>query len=51
LTGPSSPTFNLAPSCSRYQGMAQDTRGMWTSPNGDRIAWFTEPDGSVQSQG
>jgi catechol 2,3-dioxygenase-like lactoylglutathione lyase family enzyme len=33
----------------RYEGMAQDAQGVWTSPNHDRIAWFTDPDGNVLS--
>jgi catechol 2,3-dioxygenase-like lactoylglutathione lyase family enzyme len=33
----------------RYDGMAQDAQGVWTTPNGDRIAWFTDPDGNVLS--
>jgi predicted enzyme related to lactoylglutathione lyase len=33
----------------RYEGMAQDAQGVWTSPNGDRVAWFTDPDGNVLS--
>jgi catechol 2,3-dioxygenase-like lactoylglutathione lyase family enzyme len=33
----------------RYEGMEQDAQGVWTSPNGDRIAWFTDPDGNVLS--
>ena len=33
----------------RYDGMAQDGQGVWTSPNGDRVAWFTDPDGNVLS--
>jgi catechol 2,3-dioxygenase-like lactoylglutathione lyase family enzyme len=33
----------------RYDGMGQDARGVWTSPSGDRIAWFTDPDGNVLS--
>jgi catechol 2,3-dioxygenase-like lactoylglutathione lyase family enzyme len=33
-------TFN------RYDGMAQDDRGIWTSPSGARIAWFLDPDGN-----
>jgi hypothetical protein len=27
-------------SFTRYQGMDQDERGVWTAPNGSRIAWF-----------
>jgi hypothetical protein len=26
---------------SRYEGMDQDYNGIWTTPGGDRIAWFT----------
>ena len=33
----------------RYDGMAQDDQGVWTTPNGDRVAWFTDPDGNVLS--
>lgn len=35
--------------CARYQGMDQDAQGVWTTPRGDRIAWFTDPDGNVLS--
>jgi catechol 2,3-dioxygenase-like lactoylglutathione lyase family enzyme len=30
----------------RYGGMAQDDRGIWSSPSGARIAWFHDPDGN-----
>lgn len=33
----------------RYDGMEQDALGVWTTPGGDRIAWFTDPDGNVLS--
>jgi catechol 2,3-dioxygenase-like lactoylglutathione lyase family enzyme len=33
----------------RYDGMEQDAQGVWTTPNGDRIAWFADPDGNVLS--
>ena len=33
----------------RYDGMEQDAAGIWTTPNGDRIAWFNDPDGNVLS--
>jgi catechol 2,3-dioxygenase-like lactoylglutathione lyase family enzyme len=33
----------------RYDGMEQDAQGVWTTPNGDRIAWFTDPDGNILS--
>lgn len=30
-------------------GMGQDAHGVWTTPNGDRVAWFGDPDGNVLS--
>jgi catechol 2,3-dioxygenase-like lactoylglutathione lyase family enzyme len=30
----------------RYEGMGQDDRGVWTSPSGAKIAWFLDPDGN-----
>ena len=33
----------------RYEGMEQDDNGVWTTPAGDRIAWFTDPDGNTLS--
>jgi predicted enzyme related to lactoylglutathione lyase len=30
----------------RYQGMGQDDRGVWTAPGGAKIAWFLDPDGN-----
>lgn len=30
----------------RYDGMHQDERGIWTSPDGARVAWFCDPDGN-----
>ena len=35
--------------CTRYDGMQQDMQGVWTTPGGDRIAWFLDPDGNVLS--
>jgi predicted enzyme related to lactoylglutathione lyase len=32
-----------------YDEMGQDERGIWTSPSGDRVAWFTDPDGNTLS--
>ncbi|MGD9956313.1 MAG: VOC family protein [Candidatus Nanopelagicales bacterium] len=32
-----------------YDGMGQDDDGVWTTPGGDRIAWFHDPDGNVLS--
>ena len=33
----------------RYDGMGQDDDGIWTTPGGDLIAWFHDPDGNVLS--
>jgi len=33
----------------QYDGLEQDAHGIWTTPNGDRIAWFADPDGNVLS--
>ena len=33
----------------RYPNMGQDERGICTFPNGDRVAWFNDPDGNVLS--
>jgi catechol 2,3-dioxygenase-like lactoylglutathione lyase family enzyme len=36
-------TFN------RYDGMGQSDDGIWSSPSGDRVAWFADPDGNTLS--
>ncbi len=36
-------TFN------RYEGLEQDDDGVWTAPDGARIAWFADPDGNTLS--
>lgn len=33
----------------RYSGIAQDARGIWSTDDGDRVAWFRDPDGNVLS--
>ena len=33
----------------RYPGMGQDRAGVWSSPSGARIAWFSDPDGNTLS--
>jgi catechol 2,3-dioxygenase-like lactoylglutathione lyase family enzyme len=33
----------------RYEGMAQDELGIWTSPSGAKVAWFKDPDGNILS--
>jgi hypothetical protein len=34
---------------SRYDGMDQDELGIWSTPSGDRVAWFADPDGNTLS--
>jgi catechol 2,3-dioxygenase-like lactoylglutathione lyase family enzyme len=36
-------------SFARYDGMGQDATGVWTAPDGSRIAWFHDPDGNTLS--
>ena len=33
----------------RYDGMDQDDLGIWTTPGGDQVAWFRDPDGNTLS--
>ncbi len=33
----------------RYSWMQQDAAGIWTAPDGARVAWFKDPDGNVLS--
>jgi catechol 2,3-dioxygenase-like lactoylglutathione lyase family enzyme len=33
----------------RYDGLDQDDDGVWTTPGGDKVAWFADPDGNVLS--
>jgi catechol 2,3-dioxygenase-like lactoylglutathione lyase family enzyme len=33
----------------RFDGMAQDERGIWQSPSSAQVAWFADPDGNVLS--
>ncbi|MCX6134287.1 MAG: VOC family protein [Ignavibacteriales bacterium] len=33
----------------RYEGFEQDEFGIWTSPSGARVAWFSDPDGNTLS--
>jgi catechol 2,3-dioxygenase-like lactoylglutathione lyase family enzyme len=34
---------------SRYDFIPQDERGIWTTPDGARVAWFKDPDGNTLS--
>jgi len=33
----------------RYDFLKQDKLGIWTSPNGSKVAWFKDPDGNILS--
>lgn len=33
----------------RYEGMVTDELGIWTTPGGDRVASFADPDGNTLS--
>ncbi len=33
----------------RLQDFVQDERGVWTAPDGTRVAWFKDPDGNMLS--
>ena len=33
----------------RYPGLPQDEQGIWTTAEGNKIAWFTDPDGNTLS--
>jgi len=35
--------------CKKYDFMEQGSLGIWTSPNGSKVAWFNDPDGNVLS--
>ena len=36
-------------SFTRFDGMDQDQQGIWTTPGGDQVAWFKDPDGNTLS--
>ena len=33
----------------RYPGLLQDEQGIWTTAEGNKIAWFSDPDGNTLS--
>jgi len=35
--------------CEKYEFLPQDDLGVWTSPNGSKVAWFRDPDGNILS--
>ena len=36
-------------SIEKYPWVPDQERGIWTTPNGDQVAWFKDPDGNVLS--
>jgi catechol 2,3-dioxygenase-like lactoylglutathione lyase family enzyme len=36
-------------SFAHYSFLERDELGIWTAPNGSKVAWFTDPDGNVLS--
>jgi len=30
----------------RYDSLVQDDRGVWTAPDGTKVAWFLDPEGN-----
>lgn len=36
-------------STEKYPWVADKKSGIWTTPNGDQVAWFKDPDGNVLS--
>ena len=35
--------------CERYEHLPQDAHGVWTTPDGSKVAWFKDPDGHLLS--
>jgi catechol 2,3-dioxygenase-like lactoylglutathione lyase family enzyme len=33
----------------KYAFIADQELGVWTAPSGDKVAWFTDPDGNILS--
>jgi predicted enzyme related to lactoylglutathione lyase len=33
----------------KYPFLEQDELGIWTAPNGSKVAWFKDPDGNILS--
>jgi len=40
---------NVAAGFEQYPFIQDKELGIWTAPNGDKIAWFRDPDGNVLS--
>lgn len=35
--------------CEKFEFLQQNDLGIWTSPNGSKVAWFKDPDGNILS--
>ncbi len=33
----------------KFEGFGQDDLGIWTAPDGTKVAWFKDPDGNILS--
>jgi hypothetical protein len=33
----------------RFENLPQDEQGIWTTPDGSKVAWFHDPDGNTLS--
>lgn len=33
----------------KFEGFGQDDAGIWTAPDGTKVAWFKDPDGNILS--
>jgi len=40
---------NLGVALVRFPSLPQDDTGIWTTPDGTKIAWFRDPDGNLLS--
>lgn len=38
-------------STEKYSFVQDQVLGIWTTPNGDKVAWFKDPDGNILSVG
>ena len=35
--------------CEHFEPLPQDEKGVWTTPDGTKVAWFKDPDGNLLS--
>jgi catechol 2,3-dioxygenase-like lactoylglutathione lyase family enzyme len=49
IEGVMTPLAEAGVSFLHFAGMDQDGAGVWTTPGGDKVAWFQDPDGNTLS--